>query len=217
MLKREFRDLTVKEAIRDLEPVLDLGDRKRAFEKYNDRLVNELPFDELGELCYNVVGCIVDNWFVEMASFGEEGVAHYKQEFEDNNVPWLEYRKYVPCHPLLTSFAMHHIEELSLAYAMFDTYVHHNQDNPEIFKKYDFEGPEKKLGPFKLKGKKFESDFLDDLKVEVHMLVYTYYCYGKHPYETDDIWEHLKSDTASVVQRAIEIGDEQENEGFVII
>ena len=213
-MSREFRYLTVDEAMQDLESVLKLGEWKAYFAEYGNKQVNELPFRELSELAGIVVDFMVDTYILKMDSLSEDDLDYYRRDFSNNGVPWLDYRKNLPYHPLLLKFASHHIEELSLTYAMYDTYLIYNEDDPDLFKTYTYTGKGKKIGPIKIKGKTIESTFLDDLKLQVHLLVYEYYCYGKHPYDDDNTWKHLLADTADTVRKAIDKG---EQEGGVIL
>ena len=214
-MRREFRDLTVKEAICDLEKIFDLSKSKDDYQKYYNVPFNHLPYAMIEEMTINIVDFIVGYWFVEMSRFGEDGVAFYKEECRKNGIQWIDYRKYCYCDPLFTDFAKNHLEEITIAYLIFDASVLKNADNKNYFKKYRVEGPKKKIGPFTVKSDTIESTFLDDLKVSVASAVNEYYCYGHHLFDNDDDWEKAKENTLKIINNAINQSDGQE--GIVII
>lgn len=206
-MKTEFKDMMVKDAIKELKNMLDFESSWISeFEGFMDKPLSYLPFNLLDKISDAVSSVLTSCWIIHMSTFGQEWEDYYRDYCNKKNIPWREYRKFFPNGKAYTDFAKNHIGELVILYCFYDTFVDDHKGEDDIFKKYASKTKDRKIGPLLIK-KGGDYDFTEDMQVSLIPYLSNYYGYGRQPYESIEVFEGMKKDVMKLIKAVEEDGE----------
>lgn len=131
----EFKDMTVKEAIRDLEMIFKIDNSwKASLQKHMNDPLSYLPFESIDDISDFVADALTTYWIADMSKFDKAWRNFYRNYCDENGIEWKKFFKSFPNGKKYTAFARSHIGEIAMLYGFYNSC----EDEEDIYNMQDW-------------------------------------------------------------------------------